>query len=321
MAAAVIGVLVVSVGVRARARAQEHEAGAVAGPEHEAESEHAAEEGPLALSLDLVVGFGRTEIAEANRETAGAFDLASSHVTVESFVLSGAYELSEHIGLELRVPFAIGSLSATDDTSRTAFALGNLELGGEYELELSETLALAISLGVSLPTAQGAELPAAEGGEAGHASAADGGSFDHASINAAAAAARGFEDNALFEPERIGLIPKVGLAFHPGRVRLEPYVKVENLISTAHAAEHSYLGELVLGTFAGYQLSPALELGARVFGNLAFAGGGESVGVVEPQLRAYFGPLRLVLGGIIPFAGSLTDPQFGGVRLIVAARF
>ena len=105
------------------------------------------------------------------------------------------------------------------------------------------------------------------------------------------------------------------------KVIVQPYVKLENLVSTVSGAEHSYIGELVFGTFLGYRVHEYFDVGARVWGNVPIAGGDSAVGVVEPQVRGHIGNVMPVLGAVVPFAGPLTDPQFAGVRLALASRF
>jgi hypothetical protein len=293
---------------------EQHEHDAAEQHEHEHE-----EKARLALGLDLVIGFGQyplllpTRRAATEAEEPRFSNAMDTGVNAESLLIGAGYEIAEGFALGLRLPLTLGSVPKSDGTSRTAFALGNLELEAETELELSKTATLVLSLGVALPTAQGSEEP-----DIGSAAAVSG--YDRFVLNRIAASARGFEDNALFEVDRLGLVPKVALELHAGHLLLTPFVKLENLIGTRSGLERSYIAELVFGSFFGYALSEHFDLGLRAWGTAAFLDEVTAVGVVEPQLRGHFAPIDVVLGGIIPFAGELTDPMFGGIRLSVAAR-
>jgi hypothetical protein len=289
------------------------------------EAEEKEEEGRLSLGVDMVIGFGKTpivtELLPGSLATVPEHTVAQSRITTESFILGGEYELTHSIGIGARLPFTFGSFSPEGAGSRSTTALGSLEVEGVYTLHLNEKMKLVYALGVSLPTAQGDEVPSgAELEEKYRGQTIDQNNFDRFSVNKAASSSRAFEESALFEPKRLGFIPKVMFDYNANKILLQPYVKMENLVSTVSGAEHSYIGELILGAFAGYRVLESVDAGVRVWTNVAFAGGGDTVAAVEPQLRGHFGPIMPVVGGIIPFAG-LTNPQYGGVRVAVAARF
>ena len=305
--------VVVSWYVSSEARAQhtEHEVHAA----HQAHAVH--DHRPLALGLDLVIGFGAVPVGlaeegEPSAEPEGA-STGTVGVNTQSFILSGGYEVAERIGLGLRLPLTIGSVPTLEAETHGTFAIGNVELEAETEFELSEGAELVFSLGIALPTAMGSEEAEIENGELGS-------EFDHYMVNRLAAASRGFEDNALFEVDHVGIIPKVMLRVRANHLLvLEPFVKLENLIATNSELERSYIAELVFGTFLGCEVNRHLDLGARVWGSSAFLDEIESVGVVEPQVRGHFVSVDVTVGGIIPWAGELTDPQFGGVRVAAVA--
>jgi hypothetical protein len=311
-----------SIEVHSAGALDEERAAGEAAPEH-AGGEH--EQRRLALGIDFVLGFGAYPLLLPTRGGAGTAEEAEAGVPpgwmrnrdvgvhVESIVIAGSYEVARHVGIGARVPLTFGSVPVTDGSTEVSFALGNVELEGETEIELSETAALVFGLGVAVPTAQGSEEPELEDGELSS-------DYQRFVLNRIAASARGFEDNALFEVDRLGIIPKLSLELRENRLLFQPFVKLENLIATQSELERSYLAELVFGMFFGYRASPHFDLGARVWGSVAFLDEVEQVGIVEPQVRAHFAPIDLVLGGVIPFAGALTEPQFGGVRVGVTVR-
>jgi hypothetical protein len=297
--------------------AGEHEAGA-----HE-HGEHAHT--PFNVGIDFVLGFGAhpllapamegaAEDAESEEVPEGWRHVRDVKTMSESIVIDGSYEVAEHVGVGVRIPLTFGSVPASAGDTTSTFALGNIELEGETELELSETTALVLSLGVAVPTAQGSEEPELEDGELSS-------DYQHFIVNHLAAASRGYEDNALFEPERLGIIPKVAFQLRENSLLFQPFIKLENLIATNSELERGYIAELIYGMFFGYAINPHFDVGARVWGSAAFLDNVEQVAIVEPQVRVHFAPVDVLVGGIIPFAGELTKPQFGGVRIAAHARF
>ncbi|MEY4575996.1 MAG: hypothetical protein RL701_699 [Pseudomonadota bacterium] len=280
--------------------------------EHEAEAEAEETEPPVSLGVDTVVGFGKLPVVT------DAQTLAVSPIATESFVFALGYDLNKSFGLSLHVPLGVGQIDPPRGAARSAIALGNLELEGEYGLQLAAALRLTFALGVSLPTAQGDETPHELESEA--VAQSERRRYDRGAILFAAAAARGFEDEAQFEVDRFGIVPKVRLDYRHGRLLVRPYMTMENLFDTG-SEKRPPLIELLVGSYVGVLLcNEHLELGARVWTDLALSGGGETVGVVEPRVTAHFDSLTVTLGGIWPFAGDLTDPQFGGVRLQLGLR-
>ena len=143
-------------------------------------------------------------------------------------------------------------------------------------------------------------------------------------MNKAAAFARGAEDNALFEPNRFGIIPKIGLLYRTHGLSLEPYVKVENLIGTSSNLANGYVGELVGGLRVGYWVHKEFEVAVRGWFNTGFAGGDDDKQTsvaVEPQIVLRFGPVRPYLGLLLPVAGPPHDYSFIGARIGVSASF
>ncbi len=306
------------------AAASEARGGAPEGGEA-AEGEEEREPRRLKLDVDLVIGFGKTEIVSQDLPgsfgTTPATRLGEARTQTESLILSAGYGVTRHVTLGARLPLTYGSFAEDGRQSRGAGAVGNVELEAEYERELTERLGFVFALGIALPTAQGNELPSAD--EATRLGpSADLDALDRFALNRAAASSRGFEENALYEPKHLGVIPKVGLEIRVGKLQIDPYVKLESLFATTKDQPHSYTGELVLGARAAYRVASRLDLGVRAWANVPVSGSDvTTVVAVEPEARLHLGSWTPRLGVIVPVAGPLTDPRFVGVRLGLAASF
>ena len=301
------------------AATEAHEEGSTV-PRSEEEKEIEAE---FTLGFDMVLGFGKSETVTQNAAGPNNFTYSTgnSQTTTESFLLRAGWEATHHLAFGVRVPFTHGTLfpPGTPD-SRDLFAVGNVEVGAEYRFDLSEQLALFAELGVAIPTAQGTERP--DNLTTVNATTFDQTSYDRHAIQSAAAAARGWEDNALFETDHLGIVPKLQLEYHAGRFELEPYIKYESLIGTRDNLEKQYIGELVFGGRIGARVADRLSVGVRVWSNVPLANepGIETVGVAEPEVRLHFGPVEPYAGIILPFAGPLDSPYTVGARFGVIGR-
>jgi hypothetical protein len=279
------------------------------------------------VGLDLVLGWGKVPFAVQNLPSAsnGAVTYTRNdavHSNVQSFILGASAEVVEHLGVGLRLPFTFAGFSPDGSQGRQTTSFGNLELEGEYGDRIAQGLRLYGALGVALPTAQGDEIPP----DLNNVSAqlVNQTAYDRFSLERAAAAARGYEDNALFEPKRLGLVPKVGLVYRTHGLSVEPYVKVENLVGTSSSLANEYVGELVGAVRVGYWVHKQFEVALKGWVNVGFAGGDEDKKTslaLEPQLVLRFGPVRPYAGVIIPVAGPPSDEAFVGVRLGVAGAF
>jgi len=277
--------------------------------------------------LDLVLGWGKVPFAVLSTPATGPVpnptytyaDKVPSNV--QSFILGGSMEIMEHVEVGARLPFSFAGFSPDGTPGRSATSFGNLELEGAYGGRVAEGLRLTGSLGLALPTAQGTEVPPDLNVAATYV---DQSAYDRWSLNRAAAAARGYEDNALFEPNRLGIIPKVGLLYRTHGLSLEPYLKIENLISTSSSLTNSYVGELVGGLRVGYWVHKEFEVALRGWVNVGYAGADDdkkTTVAIEPQAVLRFGPVRPYLGVIIPFTGPPNDGGFVGLRLGVDVAF
>jgi hypothetical protein len=287
-------------------------------PRSEEEKEIEAE---FTLGFDMVLGFGKSETITQNAGAPNDFTYATARAqtTVESFLLSAGWEATHHLAFGVRLPLTHGTLFAPQADSRDVFAVGNLEVGGEWRFDLSEQLALFAELGVAIPTAQGSELPAAKDIDNNNFSQE---TYDRHSINSFAAAARGWEDNALYETDHLGIIPKLKLEYHKDRIELEPYVKYESLIGTKDNLDRQYIGELVAGARFGVRVHDHVSVGVRAWTNIPIhnEAGVETVGVAEPEIRLHFGPIMPYAGVILPFAGPLDSPYTVGARFGITGR-
>jgi hypothetical protein len=306
------------------AEAKEGGAEAKEGEAKEGEGKH---EEVGKAGLDLVLGWGKVPFAVLNAPTGAQPVPTYSYAdkvpsNVQSFILGGSVEVVEHVEVGARLPFTFAGFSPDGTAGRSATSFGNLEVEGEYGSRVAQGLRLSGSLGLALPTAQGTEVPPDLANAV--ATQVDQSGYDRWSLNRAAAAARGYEDNALFEPHRLGIIPKVGLLYRTHGLSIEPYVKLENLVSTSSSLTNSYVGELVGGLRVGYWVHKEFEVALRGWVNVGYAGADDdkkTTVAIEPQAVLRFGPVRPYLGVIIPFTGPPSDGGFVGLRLGVAVAF
>jgi len=302
------------------------EGGAEAKGEGEAKEGEGKHEEVGKAGLDLVLGWGKVPFAVLNSPT-GAQPVPNYTYdekvpsNVQSFILGGGVEVAEHIEVGARLPFTFAGFSPDGSPGRSATSFGNLELEGAYGGRVAQGLRLTGSLGIALPTSAGTEVPPDLNALA---TSVDQSAYDRWSLNRAAAAARGYEDNALFEPHRLGIIPKVGLLYRTHGLSLEPYLKIENLVATSSSLTNSYVGELVGGLRVGYWVHKEFEIALRGWVNVGYAGADDdkkTTVAIEPQAVLRFGPVRPYLGVIIPFTGPPGDGGFVGLRLGVDVAF
>jgi hypothetical protein len=304
----------------------EAKAGGAEASEGEAKEGEGKHEEVGKAGLDLVLGWGKVPFAVLSAPT-GAQPVPNYTYddkvpsNVQSFILGGGMEVVDHVEVGARLPFTFAGFSPDGTPGRSATSFGNLELEGAYGGRVAQGLRLTGSLGLALPTSAGNEIPTNLNAVA---TSVDQSGYDRWSLNRAAAAARGYEDNALFEPHRLGIIPKVGLLYRNHGLSLEPYLKLENLVSTSSSLTNSYVGELVGGLRVGYWVHKEFEVALRGWVNVGYAGGDEdkkTTVAIEPQAVLRFGPVRPYLGVIIPFTGPPNDGGFVGVRLGVDVAF
>jgi hypothetical protein len=87
----------------------------------------------VAVALDAVLGWGNVPFAVQNLPTAGtqAITYSRSDATpsdVQSFVLTGRFDATEHLAVGVRLPFTLGTFSPAGSAARSTTSLGNVEL-------------------------------------------------------------------------------------------------------------------------------------------------------------------------------------------------
>jgi hypothetical protein len=283
------------------------------------------------LSLDMVLGWGNVPFAAQNLPTMQTQALTYTYrdatpSDVQSFVIAGSVEVAKHLALGARLPITFATFSPDGSAARSTTSLGNVELEAEYGGRVMSAgpsaLSVVGSLGVALPTAQGDEIPPDLLGR--DASSVDQNAYDRFSLNRAAALARGDEDSALFEPNRLGIVPKIALLYRGPLLSIEPSVKVENLVATSSSLEAPYIGEIVPAVRVGYRVRKVVELVLRSWATVRFAAASaerRASAAVEPSVALRFGAVLPYAGVILPLSGSPFDDSFFGIRLGVTGSF
>jgi hypothetical protein len=278
-------------------------------------------------TLDMVLGWGKVPFAVQNLPATGDPALTYSRsdrtdADVQSFVVAASIELTHRWGVGLRLPFTFADFSPDGSPARGTSSLGNIELDGEIAAPLARDLRLAGSLGVTLPTAQGQQVPPGLLDQSAASTTEN--AYDRWSLSRAAAFARGYEDNALFVPQRLGLIPRIGLFYRFRGLRVEPTVKVENLIATSSSLPATYVGDVVAALRVAYTVREPLEVALRGWVAVGYAGTADdrtTAVALEPGIALRLGSLRPYAGVILPLAGPPSDNGFVGVRVGVTAAF
>jgi hypothetical protein len=272
------------------------------------------------LTLDMVLGWGKVPFAVQNLPDTGDTELTYSRsdrteTSVQSLVVAASTELTRGWGAGVRVPLTFASFYPAGSPSRATSSFGNVELEGTISAPLGRDMRLVGSMDVALPTAQGQEVPA--GLQRQSAASTPESAYDRGSLSRAASLARGDEDDALFVPQRLGLVPKVGLVYRFRGLRIEPTVKVENLIATSSSPQGAYVGQWVGELGVTYAVDDPLEVALRGWVAVEYAGTSEdrtTAATLEPDLLLHFGWIRPYAGVILPLTGPPSDQGFVGVR-------
>jgi hypothetical protein len=278
-------------------------------------------EKPYAAGVDLVYGLGRT---------GGGTDAGSSPVEfkVASIVLGAYYQADPKVSARLRFPISNGSIEGAEPGqfvtgSFSGTALGNVELGMTYNSDMGPKTKLPLDLGLYIPTATGDRFPPPEGN----------GRQQTYLVNSAAQWSRGFEEDALFAPHRLSLVPKLGLRYRDGGISTGGYVKLPLLMrmgggdpppATGGTNDYeikSFVAQAIIGGDFHIDVSKnKIDIGTRAWLMWMSSGYVERLLegstpptkiqiALEPQVRASFGQLKAVLGVILPIAGRLAGPD------------
>jgi hypothetical protein len=193
----------------------------------EEEDKRPIDRGPKAvIGVDTVIGFGRVPVISADNPS----NRVDYDVTVASFVIGARYRFGDVWSLGLRFPMSTASATITgaapSNKDYNAFAIGDVALDVAPTFALTRRLRLLAGVSVALPTAQGDLF----------AGPSERGDRGLAIVNQAAAASRGWEDNALFAPRRFGVSPKLNLSYTFGGARLAGGTKLDLMVKASGEA-------------------------------------------------------------------------------------
>lgn len=292
------------------------------------------EEGPWAASIDLVIGFDTTDVGVEIATTNGAGSvtggsaLQSSRITTASMIVG----LEREVGrweFGARLPLLYGSIDprnsiALDNDPRGVATIGNLELEAAYNILKQKGFELQGGLELALPTGGGVEQPSAKEIADDPTKQRDFGALDRGAIMRAVERARGSYESALFEPDRIGFVPRVGALIQAGVVDIRPGAKVEILQDTSGDAEVSTIAEFVGNVRLSVHAGKVVEPGVNVWTNLTLTKHEErhaDLMAAYPFVRFKIGALTPEVGAILPFFGVVADEKAFGLRAALSGRF
>lgn len=307
--------------------------GALKREQEEKEEEGKAEDlralPPRDAGLEVVIGFGKIRDVRNNSNP--------TSTTVASFVPFFAWRVSEMWAFGVRLPVSTGSvdgpLGESDNFSVTA--VGNLEASLQATIKLRRRLRLPLSIAFTLPTAQGDMFP----------EQADAGQKPQALVQQAVASSRGWEEQALFTPRRLGVVPSVGIQYDTRNMHVAASTKLELMIRTGGGAPpteaegtlHNPALNWVTGAsffydFLDGKVSPGLRAWLAVTTLPVSVGTSDYSGaqfVIEPDVAStiFLNPnlaVRAGVGYVVPLGGHLggTDAAFiSGLRLRAGISF
>lgn len=277
---------------------------------------------------DMVFGFGKTAVVNQDIPTfgsgRGAYHEAGARFSSQNADVGITYAVIPGLVVGVEVPITHVTFTPSDVSARSVDVLGNVELNAELEKHVSKSLIFVPGLEVGLPTAQGdSELPPTKEVAEDPNTPRDQKQLDRFSAQRAAANARGWEENHLFSPDRLGFVPRVAFIYEGIHdLEVEPSIKAGMLVSTNGLP---FEGDIIPGIRASYRFVPAADVGVRVWANIPIGGSlpedESAIGVVEPQVRAHLGGFTPVLGVVLPFAGPISHPENVGVRLALNGAF
>jgi hypothetical protein len=288
-------------------------------------------EKPYGVGVDIVYGFGRA---------GGGTDVGATPVEfkVASIALGVFYQADPKINARLRFPISNGSINGADpgqfagSPSFSATAIGNVELGMTYNMDQGPHTKLPFDVGLYLPVANGDRFPPPEGN----------GRQRTYLVNTAAQWSRGMEEDALFAPHRISLVPKLSLRYAKGGIATGGFVKLPLLVRmgggdppppTGGVDDYEIKSVVFQGIVGGdFHIDVArnkVDIGTRAWLTwmsseyieriLPGSTAPSKIQLnLEPQVRAMFGQLKAVLGVVLPIGGRLAGQDLHhvyGLRL------
>jgi hypothetical protein len=277
---------------------------------------------PLVVSVDVVLGFGRSPVVQAAQPVGAIIVprtvLDERQVFVESWLFGLRYDLGRGFGAALRVPFSYMSFSS--DTFRIATsALGNVELEPSHRHLLDEHTSILFAVGLSAPTGQGV-APSTD-----PAAKLDQNDSNRFFVQHAASATRGLEHDAWFAHAMYGVSPRVAIDLHPfaAPVTITPYTTFELLVAKNDQAAKKLASDGVIGVTGAYAFSDVASVSLRAFSVIPLAGRDDRrvAIVVAPDVRAEGNRFLGALGLIVPLVGPTTAPRYTGIHAMIGAKF
>ncbi|HMI82525.1 MAG TPA: hypothetical protein VK550_00460 [Polyangiaceae bacterium] len=280
-------------------------------------------EKPYSAGADIVYGIGRA---------GSGTDVGANHVEfkIASIVLGVGYQADPKISARLRFPISTGSIDSADPGqfggtgSFSASAVGNLEMAMAYTSDMGPHTKLPFDFALFLPVASGDRFPPQEGNgrQRGYL------------VNTGAQWSRGMEEDALFAPHRLSVVPRLSLRYATGGISTGGYVKTPLLLRMgggdpssppdAYEIKSAVFQAIVGGDFHVDVSKNTIDVGTRAWlmwmssdyiertlsgstatSKLQFA--------LEPQIRGVFGQLKAVLGIILPIGGRLAGGDLSHV--------
>lgn len=281
------------------------------------------------LFADVVVGFGNAPKAGPNRATAdGGNDSQLRDSISGSLILGGDFDLSRQFTLGFRLPVGSAAIERPAHNGKDSkFALGVLEVLGEYRTYLSPLTSVPVLIGLGIPTAT--DDPDITSGE------------NNNRTNLVIDSSRGWRDGELFWAKRVPVIAGVGIRHDALKLQVHAATKfVAGVrISSGDLANTHYYGVIgevqnnlvgvrnVTDVGLAYSFSEKFWAGADVWTAINiiepihFKSSASPPSpfqfVGEPKLGLRFGKIRPSLGFIFPLGGRLADTGMYGAHLRV----
>jgi hypothetical protein len=300
---------------------------------------------PLFIGFDFMLGFGdyvnvQSALVAGPTPSVGYF-YETSQIRTEAFTPLVHYRFKK-FGLGFRIPIIVGHVADANPGSgfkgADVFNNGNLEVALDTPRRLSPQVRYIPQIALTLPISSGSTPPYYQSeltaktpyvnGETHAQDLAD--QYNRYAVGLAAAFARGGEDDALFFPWRLGIVPKVAFDMKFNHTRVIPYLKIPIMISMENGVgdtEEPVRIEAVGGVKVAQEIGP-VQLGVRVVGMIPIAARTTlktPMLSVWPEVRFQLTPsAQLWLSGMIPLAGDysvFTDGKNGAFEAGIGASF